>query len=335
MDQNQLTAADLVNNESFINYVKKANKQDTQYWEARIKSNAEDVAIINEAREIVLLLSYSQTNIDESFYSGLKTRIDNTITVQSPPVATVRRFSFIRMSAAAILAIAFTFGGIYYYYANKSTGLITIRVGYGQTKTLWLPDSSKVILNANSTLKFAKNWGNANREVWLSGEGLFKISHVYNKSNTPLKFIVNADHCQVKVLGTIFNVRTAPDSTAVTLLQGKVKLNAPQDSTLLSPGEYAVYRTGIHSLVKAEADTSIVTAWVKAKYIFKSASVKEICQKLTAYYGSRYVVNNEALSRKQISGSLDLSSEAVSVKTLRILLNTSIRSEGRTYYIGN
>lgn len=335
MDQNEHTAADLVNNESFINYVKKANQQDIQYWEARIKSNSEDMDIINEAREIILLLSYSKTNIEESFYTGLKARIDNTIAVQSPPAAIIRRISFIKIAAAAILAITLTFGGIYYYYVQKSVELVTIQVAYGKTRTLWLPDSSKVILNANSTLKFAKKWNDTNREVWLSGEGFFNISHVYDKSRAPLKFIVNADHCQIKVLGTIFNVHTGSDSTAVTLLQGKVKLNAVNDSTPLSPGEYALYRKDIHPIIKTTADTSVITAWVKCKYVFKSASVKEICQKLTAYYGSRYVVNNVALSRKQISGSLDLSSETVSVKTLEVLLNTNIRSEGRTYYIGN
>ena len=48
-------------------------------------------------------------------------------------------------------------------------------------KTILLPDSSLITLNANSTLSYNNNWNStAPRKVWLNGEAYFSVTHQQN-----------------------------------------------------------------------------------------------------------------------------------------------------------
>ncbi|MEZ4902141.1 MAG: FecR family protein [Spirosomataceae bacterium] len=75
---------------------------------------------------------------------------------------------------------------------------------YGELRTLTLSDGSRVILNANSTLKVPRfGFGTGSRKVFLTGEAEFSIQHLPNHE----RFIVQTpDQLEVQVLGTEFMV---------------------------------------------------------------------------------------------------------------------------------
>src|SRR5690606_18122735 len=98
----------------------------------------------------------------------------------------------------------------------------TYTTAFGEVKTILLPDSSEIILNANSTLSYATHWNKSKaREVFLSGEAFFKVQEKPVASGYA-KFVVHTGNLDIEVLGTQFNVHHRRNKTQVVLNSGKV-----------------------------------------------------------------------------------------------------------------
>lgn len=100
----------------------------------------------------------------------------------------------------------------------------SIYVPAGQRAELRLADGTKVWLNSRSTLTFPGDFKGDTRQVRLDGEGYFAVT-----KNVEQPFIVETNKCNVKVLGTEFNVMAyAADSVWETsLLEGAVEILVP------------------------------------------------------------------------------------------------------------
>src|SRR5690606_17847152 len=105
-----------------------------------------------------------------------------------------------RIAAVFIGIILFT--GLAYMFLHNNQ--VIHSTAYGQILHVTLPDSSKVILNGNTSLSYDGHWvGDDSREVYLEGEAFFSVVHTHHN----LKFIVNtSSQMRVEVLGTEFNV---------------------------------------------------------------------------------------------------------------------------------
>src|SRR5579872_616700 len=125
----------------------------------------------------------------------------------------VVRLTRVLVVAASLTAIAF---GIWWIGAR--TGHLQyseIRTGYGEIKSVLLPDSSVVTLNANSTMRIPEQWTEASgRQVWLEGEAYFQVQ---KKPATAEKFVVHTKEVDVEVLGTKFNVNARRERAVVSL----------------------------------------------------------------------------------------------------------------------
>jgi transmembrane sensor len=92
-----------------------------------------------------------------------------------------------------------------------------------------LPDGSKVKLNAGSNISYSNNFGYAERNILLEGEGYFEV-----ETNPQIPFVVEASGLKIKAFGTIFNVKAYPEEEEITttLVEGMVKL---REKTLILP----------------------------------------------------------------------------------------------------
>ncbi|MEM9687654.1 MAG: FecR domain-containing protein, partial [Bacteroidota bacterium] len=125
----------------------------------------------------------------------------------------VRKRTYYYAAVAALIALPLTIWSLYTLLpGNTSTGnpiqfsnkqTIAIATQTGDRKKVTLPDGSTVILNAESSLTYPKNFTDSIRQVTLTGEAFFDI-----KRNTTQPFIVKTEYLSVKVLGTAFNVKS-------------------------------------------------------------------------------------------------------------------------------
>ena len=97
-----------------------------------------------------------------------------------------------------------------------------IKVPLGAISEIILPDSSQVMLNAGSTIRFRSDYNSNNRDIQLQGEGYFKVA-----KNENLPLIVNTGNLKIKAVGTEFNVKAYPDEGIIetTLVSGIVEIS--------------------------------------------------------------------------------------------------------------
>ncbi len=168
---------------------------------------------------------------------------------------------------------------------NKSAEAITpaqlmaLSVPRGQDYHLTLADGTQVWLNAESRLEFPDRFNGETREVRLRGEAYFEV-----KKDAKRPFIVHTDYLTTRVLGTSFDVRAySRRDVSVTLVSGRVQVNAGDLSRVLSPGEQAAL-TGSQLAVKA-VDTYPITQWKEGFFYFDNQSLFFIMQELSKWYG--------------------------------------------------
>ncbi len=130
-----------------------------------------------------------------------------------------------------------------------------------------LPDGSLAYLNHNSFLKYYGDFDP--RSMELSGEIFFNVS----EGETP--FIVYTDLCEIKVLGTKFNVKSDKQETEVEVEQGSVELTSKQEKNKLGMGEKGVYKKDGNGFEKGKAEFKFKNWMYNLKIEFKKLG-KEI-----------------------------------------------------------
>jgi transmembrane sensor len=200
-----------------------------------------------------------------------------------------------------------------------------IRTKPGSKSQVTLPDGSTVILNADSKLSYPDNFMGNSREVALEGEAFFEITE-----NKKKPFIIHSKNMDIKVLGTVFNVRAYPTETLseASLISGSIEVllkNRPNEKILLKPNEKisithnpGVKQKGlasskilnenpplisINKLKLDEADNQVnEIAWTQDKLIFKNENLEDIVQLLERWYGVSIVIESKKLKTEIFTG---------------------------------
>ena len=100
-----------------------------------------------------------------------------------------------------------------------------------------LPDGSTVWLNAGSRLTYDSLYGTTLREVTLSGEAYFDVV-----KNPKKPFIIHTGKINIRVLGTVFNVKSYPEEQTIetSLIKGSIEVSFPSQPSkkiILKPNQ--------------------------------------------------------------------------------------------------
>lgn len=200
--------------------------------------------------------------------------------------------------------IAYKIGG-----AGKSTEIAynTMTTPRGGQYRLVLPDGSKVLLNAASSLRYPTVFNGHDREVELTGEAYFDIA-----KDPSQPFTVKTRGMDVKVLGTEFNVMAYADEPGerTTLINGAVLVRGGSAARVLIPGELALIGSG-GQMVVGNADTDKEIAWTTGFFKFDHTDIQAIMREISRWYDIEVVyeikMNDSDTYSGRISRSLPLS----------------------------
>jgi transmembrane sensor len=157
------------------------------------------------------------------------------------------------------------------------------KTGYGQQLAVWLPDSSKVILNANSALSFQSyNW-QKERTVNLVGEAVFDV-------NKGTDFMVQSKNGNIQVLGTTFNVKSRGTRLDVTCYSGKVAVSSDMINTQIMEGNALAIQGG--KIIYQSEITQKEPLWSKGETRLINVSVAEALDELQHIFGIQIEKNN-------------------------------------------
>lgn len=142
---------------------------------------------------------------------------------------------------------------------------------------LTLPDSTRVWLNAASTLRYPAAFTGSSRKVQLTGEAYFEIA-----KNADMPFTVQVEELEVQVLGTHFNVMAYNDEAQIktTLLEGAVKVNNKR----LTPGQGAHFNRSTGTLDVQEVDTEEAIAWKNGFIQLEGNDLPAVMRQIARWY---------------------------------------------------
>jgi len=194
-----------------------------------------------------------------------------------------------------------------------------------RTRTL-LPDGTTVWLNAGSKLYYDNDFACATREVKLDGEAYFDVV-----KNPHRPFIVHTAGIDIKVLGTIFNVRSYPADKTVetTLIRGLVQVTrqgqAKEKPVFLHPNEKLVVQkapvidntvaakpamapvryTVAHLDSTIKENERVETAWVYNRLEFRGEDFEALAGKMERWYNVSIVFEDDNVKRQTFNGSFE------------------------------
>src|SRR5688572_861012 len=148
------------------------------------------------------------------------------------------------MAAASVAAVLLTWLAVWKINSRPAvkipgTQYADIYTKAGERKIVTLQDSSRIVLNSGTHLRYPLNAGNQAREVYLEGQAYFDV-----RPDNEQPFVVYAGQLEVRVLGTTFDVSnyTEDKDAAVTVASGKVAVALPAAAAhTLTPGEQLTY----------------------------------------------------------------------------------------------
>ncbi|MCF2442560.1 FecR domain-containing protein [Dyadobacter sp. CY345] len=263
----------------------------------------------HENKELLVELAISKNDI----WNNTSQEIDNIadeafLKIENEDKINSINFNWTSLAAVlmGITVVAFCF---FLHSKNKS---VEIATEFGQIRHITLPDSSKVVLNGNSKIKYNRSWDENPREIWLDGEAFFSITHLKNNA----RFIVHlSSGKKIEVLGTEFNVINRPNHDCVVLKSGSIKLSLPEKTgaekeIYLKPGD--LIETDETFAKKSDVKKAVVNpetyySWTNGKWTLDGTSLGEMLVHVEENYGLHVEVANVQLLKKRLSGSIPLS----------------------------
>lgn len=235
-----------------------------------------------------------------------------------------------RLAIAGLVFAAIITGTILWLSPSATTpdqqpatqNLSEISTRNGSRTRLNLPDGSVVWLNAGSKLVYNKSFDEEVREVTLTGEAYFDVA-----KNEHRPFIIHAGKMDIRVIGTLFNVKSYPgeNTTEASLIRGSIEVtikDRPSEKIILKPNEKITVSNDSlpdmngtqgqknepivaisHLNYEIKDSTYLETSWVENKLIFRNESFKDLAVKLERWYGVTIRFENEAVQQLRFNGS--------------------------------
>ncbi|MCG6190653.1 FecR family protein [Maribellus maritimus] len=208
---------------------------------------------------------------------------------------------------AAIFVLAFFIGStsVYFLWNKESNELVwnEIIIPDGESAEIYLSDNTHIWLNSNSKLTYPQKFEGKTRDVKLSGEAYFDVSH-----NPENPFFVQTPELTVAVKGTSFNVQAynSDDEVNVTLIKGKVSLQSPKGKFVseLSPGENAKFDLTKKTISLSKADTEFYTSWKDGYLVFKNETLEDIVRKFERWYNITVIFDDEEIKQIEFTGTI-------------------------------
>lgn len=212
---------------------------------------------------------------------------------------------------------------------------VTYRTTFGEVATQLLADSSRVTLNANSTLRVPRfDWGSGPREVWLTGEAEFSVRHTADNR----RFLVKTpEGVEVEVLGTEFVVFSRERGTQVALSSGSVRLRSTAriEPLTIKPGDVvSVDKKGAFQL-RSHQPVPAYSAWKEHRFVFNRTPLRDIALQVNETFGVAVQIPDETLSNRQLTGTYEAKNASELLQVVTRLLDLSMSQQGKTIILSS
>lgn len=228
-------------------------------------------------------------------------------------------------AAVAVLLVAVW----WWYPPSAPVMLASAATSSGEIRTITLPDSTVVTLNARSALRYLENRKTGERIAELEGQGFFEVR---NHPGRP--FAVHSKGLRTVVLGTRFDVRTYPGITPkIAVADGKVKVAGPNGQfAILAKGNAATYDTTTATFSQFSENPDQVATWQHKLLNLDGLTLKEVCTILENEYNVNIRLQ-PGIEKLALSGQQPHSSISRTLTSICFVFQLKFEQTGNTFVI--
>lgn len=245
--------------------------------------------------------------IDDSSFPDSRTEkaFDNVmVRARRKEAGNRRRTTAWRWAVAAAIIILPSFAILIsgkFIGKDPAVEILTASAENGQTKTVTLPDSTKVMLNSGSAIFYPEKFSRNERRVCLSGEAVFDVT----KDNAR-PFLVSTSDITIKVFGTLFNVQAYPENDIVTatLCTGSVGISRNSDQAdvaKLRPGEEfkMLKSNGVFKITTVDAEEA--TIWKDGGICLNDGTIHDLIHIMERQFNVNIYLTSEKYDSEVIT----------------------------------
>ncbi|HXB28260.1 MAG TPA: FecR family protein [Puia sp.] len=291
-----------------------------------------------------------QKHMDRMYSKGIDMgSMENSLSIDEFPETPHRFMNWKTLAFTIAGFFLITLGYYFYSYHNPSVvfqkPVWEVVTRNGSKTNLLLPDGTTVWLNAGSSLTYDSLYGNKLREVTLSGEAYFDVVKNPNKP-----FIIHTGKINIKVLGTVFNIKSYPGEKTIeaSLIRGSIEVTFPSLSAkkiILKPNQKLIIDKtetisnvsinkvataqipfiSIQHLIRYGSDSAIEeTGWMQNRLYFNDMSFEELLKNMERKYGVSFHVADSSLDTIHFTGSFKDETVTQALDALRLTAEKSI-----------
>ena len=185
-----------------------------------------------------------------------------------------------------------------------ATQRLVLQAPAGQTRTFRLADGTQVNLNAGSVMR-VEITRSARRVVMADAEAVFDVTH-----DAKRPFLITAGDREVRVVGTMFNLRQRGDAMALSVRRGIVEVR-PVDQPGAQPirvtvGQQLAHRRGGGTTLAEDGRADSAFAWTNGQLIYRDQPLSEVAADVSRRFGVPVRPADAATGALRFSGVLVL-----------------------------
>lgn len=206
-----------------------------------------------------------------------------------------------------------------------NTLIIPIKYSY----TVVLADGSEVMLNAGSELRYPTKFNDSKREVFLKGEGFFRVK----RGEKP--FVVVTQELSVKVYGTDFNVNTNnKNGVEALLVSGSVGVTVDDRETMITPSQLFSLDRNTKSQHVENVNIENYIAWTNNLFKCDNEKLSVMLNQISKWYGVEFDCLNSKVGDVKIDIKISRNSELSDIlKALELVSGAVITNKNGKYVI--
>ena len=212
------------------------------------------------------------------------------------------RRGLLAMAASVVLLLGVA-GWFAWHYSDEQV----LDTAIGEQRRITLADGSHLDLAPGS--RVVTHFTLTKRNVRLEhGQAFFQVAH-----NVTRPFIVHANNLTVTAVGTEFDVRISPDATAVTVMEGRVKVSPDAQKTDKGRTNAEIVRADIGQRVTfsksadhfsvGTVDPKVAGSWRGGTLQFVGESLEEVVGVINRY-STTHIVVAPALQQTRFTGTV-------------------------------
>lgn len=227
------------------------------------------------------------------------------------------------VSSIATACLVLAAGG-WLIYDNTPSFRIEVATAHGETRALDLPDGSRIAVNMDTHIEVRLY--PRRREVILDrGEAYFQVSHAPEKPFT----VASADK-EVRVVGTIFDVRSTPALLVVKVQEGRVEVRgdpACDQLAVLSARQGISMGTACARPAPFDVATDMVGDWRTGQLVFRRTPLAAVARELSGYLGRPIDITDAATGALPVSGFATTAEPQSFLESLPDLLKVRVQRQ--------